>query len=55
MVVISSNARGRGALGIGGNHYGALRSIEEVFGLARLGGAASAANGDLTGFFGGAR
>jgi hypothetical protein len=53
MVVISSRARGVGAVTTHGNHYGTLRSIEETYGLGLLGGAASSANGDLAGLFGG--
>jgi phosphatidylinositol-3-phosphatase len=53
MVVISSKAKGMGAVTTHGNHYGALRSIEETYRLGLLGGAASSANGDLTGLFGG--
>jgi acid phosphatase len=53
MVVISSKAKGIGAVTTHGNHYGALRSIEETYRLGLLGGAASSANGDLTGLFGG--
>lgn len=52
MVVISSRARGVGAITSHGNHYGTLRSIEEVFGLTLLGSARSAVNGDLTRYFG---
>ena len=51
-VVISNTAKTRGQVATSGNHYGTLRSIEEAFGLPRLGGAASGANGDLTGLFG---
>jgi hypothetical protein len=53
MVVISSRARGVGAVTTHGNHYGTLRSIEEPYGLGLLGGAASSANGDVAGLFGG--
>ncbi len=52
MVVISSKARGRGAVAIRGNLYGTLRSIEEAFGLSLLGAAQSLANGDVAGYFG---
>ena len=55
MVVISSHAKGKGAVSTHGNHYGTLRSIEEAYGLGLLGGAASSANGDLTPLFGGPR
>ena len=51
-VVISNTARGQGQVATSGNHYGTLRAIEEAFGLAVLGGAASSANGDLTRAFG---
>ena len=51
-VVISSTAKGQGAVTTSGNHYGTLRAIERAYGLALLGGAASAVNGDLTGSFG---
>jgi phosphatidylinositol-3-phosphatase len=52
MVVISSNAQGRGLITTGGNHYGLLRSLEEASGLTTLGAAADPANGDLLGLFG---
>jgi acid phosphatase len=52
LVVISSNAKGRGRVALAGDHYGTLRSIEESFGLAPLGGAENAANGTLTSLFG---
>jgi hypothetical protein len=52
MVIISSNAKGKGPVSITGNHYGTLRSIEGAYGLPLLGAAASAANGDLSGLFG---
>ena len=48
MVVISSKARGRGALPAAGDHYGTLRSIEEAYGLSLLGAAANSANGDFS-------
>jgi phosphatidylinositol-3-phosphatase len=51
-VVISSTAKGRGAVTTSGNHYGTLRAIEQTYGLALLGGAATALNGDLVGSFG---
>ena len=52
MVVISENSRGKGSVGLTGDHFGTLRSIEEVYGLPRLGAAGNAANGDLGGLFG---
>jgi phosphatidylinositol-3-phosphatase len=51
-VVISSKAKGVGAISIFGNHYGALRSIEEAYRLRMLGGAQSASYGDLVRYFG---
>jgi hypothetical protein len=53
MVVISSTAKGHGAIAGGGNHYGALRAIEEEFGLGLLGAASNPVNGDLISVFGG--
>ncbi len=50
MVVISNVAKGN--VTSFGNHDGLLRTIEEVYRLPLLGGAASAANGDLRRFFG---
>ncbi len=47
MVVISSNARGKGNFATPGDHYGTLRTIEEAFGLSSLGAAANSGNGDL--------
>ena len=47
MVVISSNAKGKGNFATPGDHYGALRTIEEAYGLPLLGAAANSANGDL--------
>ncbi|MCA1695923.1 MAG: alkaline phosphatase family protein, partial [Actinobacteria bacterium] len=41
MVVISNHAKGYGPVSTGGNHYGALRSIEETYGLSLLGGASN--------------
>jgi hypothetical protein len=52
LVVISSHARGQGAIATSGNHYGTLGAIEGTFGLANLGGASDPANGDPTGSFG---
>jgi phosphatidylinositol-3-phosphatase len=51
MVVISSNAKGQGAISTSGNHYGTLRAIEEAFGLGYLGAASDPANGDPLGSF----
>jgi hypothetical protein len=48
-LVIASDARG--AYTPGGDHYGTLRGIEEVYGVDLLGGSADAANGDLRGAF----
>ena len=53
MVVISNTAKGHGAIAGGGNHYGALRAIEEEFGLGLLGAASNPANGDPISLFGG--
>jgi len=46
MVVISSTAKGQGAISTNGNHYGTLRALEEAFGLGYLGAASDPANGD---------
>jgi phosphatidylinositol-3-phosphatase len=51
LVVISADAAAKGAIATSGNHYGALRAIEEAFGLPLLGAAGSAANGDPFGSF----
>lgn len=51
LIVISSDARGGGAVAIHGNHYGTLRSIEEAYGLALLAGAQSAGNGHVVKYF----
>jgi hypothetical protein len=51
-VVISSRAKGAGAVTTYGNLFGTLRSIEEVFGLPLLGGAQSLSNGDIVRYFG---
>ena len=51
-VVISSIARGAGAVSAHGNLYGTLRSIEEVFGLPLLGAAQTPSNGDVVRYFG---
>jgi acid phosphatase len=52
MVVISENSLGRGSTGLVGDHFGTLRSIEEVYGLPLLGAASNAANGDISGLLG---
>jgi Phosphoesterase family/Carboxypeptidase regulatory-like domain len=52
MVVISNAARGKGSMALTGDHIGALRTIEETYGLAYLGGAATPADGDLLPLFG---
>ena len=52
MVVISSNALGRGSVSLSGDHYGLLRTIEEQYGLSLLLNAGTAANGDLSSLFG---
>ena len=51
MIVISANARGRGAIATIGDHYSTLRTIEEAFGVPVLGNAASA-GGDLSAIVG---
>jgi acid phosphatase len=50
--VISANAEGKGNVAIAGDHFGTLRSIEEVYGLPLLGHASDSANGDLSQLFG---
>lgn len=52
MVVISSASRGRGRVALRGDHFGLLRSIEEAYGLARLGAAGNPLNGDLSSLLG---
>jgi hypothetical protein len=52
MVVISAASRGRGKVALNGDHFGTLRSIEEAYGLARLGAAGRAANGDISSLLG---
>jgi hypothetical protein len=52
LVIISSNAQGKGNIAASGDHYGLLRSIEEVLSLPLLGGAADPSNGDLRALFG---
>jgi hypothetical protein len=42
MIVLSSNARGRGSVTTVGDHFSTLRTIEAAFGLQFLGNAASA-------------
>ena len=51
MVVISHKSLGHGNFTTPGNHYGVLRTIEEVYRLSMLGGAAGANNGDLSSLF----
>jgi len=46
-VVISARLAGHGQVSGFGNHYGLLRSLEEIYGLGLLANAASAANGDI--------
>ena len=46
-IVIAERLSGHGAVATKGNHYGLLRSLEEIYGLAYLANAASAANGDI--------
>ncbi len=53
MVVISSNAKGKGPVATPGNHYGTLGSIERAYGLGLLGAAGSSSSGDLVSLFGG--
>lgn len=52
MVVVSSRGRSKGSFTLTGDHYGFLRSMEEVFGLGLLGLARTSGNGDLTALFG---
>ncbi len=52
MVVISSQAKGKGNFASPGDHYGTLRTIEEAYGLPLLGAASNPANGDLRGLLG---
>jgi phosphatidylinositol-3-phosphatase len=52
MIVISSRAAGKGSVATTGDHYGMLRSIEEVYRLRVLGDAANPVNGDLSSYFG---
>ena len=40
------------SVGSGGDHYGTLRGIEEVFGVGLLGASSNSANGDLSKAFG---
>ncbi|MFI5285912.1 MAG: alkaline phosphatase family protein [Candidatus Dormibacteria bacterium] len=51
MIVVSANARGRGAIVTRGDHYTTLRTIESAFGLRLLGNAA-AAPGDFSALLG---
>ena len=46
-IVIAARLAGHGRVGTHGNHYGLLRSLEEVYGLGYLANAASASNGDI--------
>ena len=46
-IVISAGLAGRGHFTAFGNHFGLLRSLEEIYGLGYLANAASAANGDI--------
>ena len=43
-VVISNNAKGKGASALNGTNYGLLRAFEESYGLPLLGAAATAAD-----------
>jgi phosphatidylinositol-3-phosphatase len=52
MVVISSKAASIGKVATTGDLYGTLRSLERAYGLPLLGAATTAANGDLTAYFG---
>ncbi|MHB8536395.1 MAG: alkaline phosphatase family protein [Candidatus Dormibacteria bacterium] len=52
LIVVSNAAAGRGSLPVTGDHYGTLRSIDEVFGLPLLGAAADPLNGDVRSWFG---
>jgi|SRR5580704_3727335 hypothetical protein len=52
MVVVSSNAKGKGNVPIAGNLYGTLRSVEEAYGLPLLGAAAQPSSGDVSALFG---
>ena len=53
MVVISHTSSGMGQIGLIGDHFGALRSVEEAYGLPLLGAAGDSSNGDISGLFGG--
>jgi acid phosphatase len=46
-VVIAARLAGHGPVSAFGNHFGLLRSLEEIYGLAYLANAASASNGDI--------
>ncbi|MEA2532278.1 MAG: phosphatidylinositol-3-phosphatase [Actinomycetota bacterium] len=46
-------SKNRGNLNTFGNHFGTLRSLEEVYGLPLLNNAANAANGDIASLLGG--
>jgi phospholipase C len=47
LLAVSAKNAGKGAFAGQGNHYGVLRGIEEEYGLALIGNAANAANGDI--------
>lgn len=51
MVVISHQALGHGSIGITGDHYGLLRTIEETYGFRLLGAASDSRSGDLSSYF----
>jgi acid phosphatase len=51
-IVVSSSTSPGTRLTTYSNHYATLRAIEERYGLGYLGGAADAANGDITPLFG---
>jgi len=51
-LVISAASTGLGNFTSTGDHYGALRAIEEQYGVAKLGGSSNTVNGDLTPAFG---
>ena len=51
-IVVTTGNQGAGTFATTGDHYGALRAIEEAYGVGLLGGSANTVNGDLTGSFG---
>jgi hypothetical protein len=53
LVVVSKAASGHGTVGLGGDHYGTLRSIEEAYSVPLLGMAAATGNGELSSLIGG--